>query len=483
MRVLRLGSVLLWLAGALMRAVAPAGSPSSRQGAPVVKVLDFNAEVNPITAGYVRRGIADAERIGAAALVLEINTPGGLMSSMDEITQMIINSPVPVIAYVTPSGARAASAGVFITYASHVAAMAPATNIGSAHPVDAGGGGGAQPDTTPAESNSDEQLFRKITNDAVARIRNYAELRGRNADWAEQAVRESVNVGATEALQLHVIDLIAPDLPTLLNEVDGREVAMVGGAKLTLHTKGAAPQANPLTWVEQFLLLIATPQIAFLLLSTGSLAITVELFNPGSVFPGVIGVILILLAFLSLGTLPVNGVGLAFIAFAFVCFIADVFVSAHGILTAGGILSLMLGGLLLIDPTQAPGIEGVPITTAIGTALGIGGVFFFAVYKVIQLRRRRPTTGRESLVGREAQTRQALDPNGLVFFNGELWQATSTDGPIPAGRLVQVVAVDGLLLRVAPVPPPTITAPLPPEEPLPIDQRAVSSEPRAASRE
>lgn len=475
MRVLRLGTLLLWLAGGLLFAVAPAGAAPARQAGPVVKVLNFDAEVNPITAGYVRRGIADAQRIGAAALVLEINTPGGLMSSMDEITQMIINSPVPVIAYVTPSGARAASAGVFITYACHVAAMAPATNIGSAHPVDAGGGG-AQPDTTPAESNSDEQLFRKITNDAVARIRNYAELRGRNADWAEQAVRESVNVGATEALQLHIVDLIAPDLPTLLDQVDGRAVTMAGGAKLTLHTKGALPQDNPLTWVEQFLLLLANSQVAFLLLSTGSLAITVELFNPGSVFPGVIGVILVLLAFVSLGTLPVNGAGLAFIIFAFVCFVADIFVSAHGILTAGGILSLMLGGLLLIDPTQAPGIEGVPATTAVGTALGIGGVFFFAIYKVVQLRRRPPASGRESFVGREAQTRQPLDPTGMVYLNGELWQATSMDGPIPAGRLVRVVGIDGLLLRVVSVPPPTITAPLPPEGPLPIDQRAARTE-------
>ena len=183
-----------------------------------------------------------------------------------------------------------------------------------------------------------------------------------------------------------------------------------------------------------------------------------------------IGVILILLAFLALGTLPVNGAGLAFIVFAFVCFVADVFVSAHGILTVGGILSLVLGGLLLIDPTQAPGIEGVPATTAIGTALGIGGVFFFAIYKVIQLRRRKPFSGRESLVGREAQTRQALDPTGMVFLNGELWQAASTDGPIPAGRLVRVMGVDGLLLRVAPVLLPTDTAPLPPEEPLPIAQ-------------
>ncbi len=470
MRVLRLSVLLLWMVGWLGLAAVPTGAAPLAQTGPVVKVLDFDAEVNPITAGYVRRGIADAQRIGAAALVLRINTPGGLMSSMDEITQMIINSPVPVIAYVTPSGARAASAGVFITYACHIAAMAPSTNIGSAHPVDEGGGTGTAPSTTPAESNSAEQLFRKITNDAVARIRNSAELRGRNADWAEKAVRESVNVGATEALQLHVIDLIAPDLSSLLDQVDGRTVTMAGGAKLTLHTKGAIPQDNPLTWIEQFLLLIATPQVAFLLLSTGSLAITVEMFNPGSVFPGVIGVILVLLAFLSLGTLPVNGAGLAFIAFAFVCFVADVFVSAHGILTAGGVVSLVLGGLLLIDPSQAPGIEGVPATTALGVALGIGGVFFFAIYKVVQLRRRKPATGRESLVGREAQTRQALDPVGMVYLNGELWRATSIDGPVPAGRLVQVVGMDGLLLRVAPVPQPTVTAPLPPEEPLPIER-------------
>src|SRR5205823_2067454 len=188
--------------------------------------------------------------------------------------------------------------------------------------------------------------------------------------WAEQAVRESVNVGASDALRLHIVDLVAPDLPTVLDQVDGRQVTMTGGTKLTLHTRGATTQDIPITWVEQLLLLIATPEIAFLLLSTGSLAITVELFNPGSVFPGVVGVILLLLAFLALGTLPVNGAGLAFIAFAFVFFVADVFVNAHGILTAGGILSLVIGGLLLIDPTQAPGVAGVPVWTALGVAVG-----------------------------------------------------------------------------------------------------------------
>ena len=238
---------------------------------------------------------------------------------------------------------------------------------------------------------------------------------------------------------------------------------MAGGAKLTLHTKGAVPQDNPLTWVEQFLLLIANSQVAFLLLSTGSLAITVELFNPGSVFPGVIGVILLLLAFLLAGHAAGERGGLGLYRLCLCLFRRRCVRVAHGILTVGGILSLVLGGLLLIDPSQAPGIEGVPATTAIGTALGIGGVFFFAIYKVIQLRRRKPFSGRESLVGREAQTRQALDPTGMVFLNGELWRATSTDGPIPAGRLVQVVGVDGLLLHVARYRRCTATAPLPPE--------------------
>ena len=465
MRILRLAGVLCLVAGWLLLAADLAGAAPSRQAAPLVKIIDFNAEVNPITAGYVRRAIADAERANAAALVIRINTPGGLMVSMDEITQMILNSRVPVIAYVAPSGARAASAGVFITYASHIAVMAPATNIGSAHPVSMDSGSGdAQPATTPAESNSEEQLFRKITNDAVARIRNYAELRGRNVDWAEKAVRESVNVGASEALELRIIDFIAPDLASVLEQADGRVVKMVGNQELTVRTQGATTEENPITWVEQLLLLIATPQIAFLLLSTGSLAITLELFNPGSIFPGVIGVILLLLAFVSLGTLPVNGAGLAFIAFAFVCFVADVFMTAHGILTAGGVVSLVLGGLLLIDPTQAPGMQGVPLATALGVGVGIGGFFFFAVYKVLELRRRKPVTGRDSLIGSQAQTRSALEPTGMVYLNGELWRATSVDGPVPPGRIVRVVGVDGLLLRVEPVAGSPATAPLPTEQ-------------------
>ena len=451
MRTLRLVALLAWLAGWGLLLAAPAGAAPPREAAPVIKVLDFTAEVNPITAGYVRRGLEDAQRAGAAALVIELNTPGGLMSAMDDITQAILNSPVPVIVYVTPPGARAASAGVFITYAAHIAAMAPTTNIGSAHPVSSGGGGGSQPSTTPAESNSDEQLFRKITNDAVARIRNYAELRGRNADWAEQAVRASVNVGADEALRLHIVDVIAPDLASLLDQVDGREVTMAGGAKWTLHTRGGAPQPNPITWIEQLLLLIATPEIAYILLSTGSLAITVEVFNPGSVFPGVIGVILLLLAFLSLGMLPVSGAGLGFIAFAFVCFIADVFMTTHGILTAGGVVSLVLGGLLLIDPAQAPGFSGVPLWTIAGVALGVGGFFFFAIGKVVQARRRRPASGREALLGQTILTRRPLTPTGMLYYEGDWWQARSTGGPVAAHQPVQITAIDGLHLVVTPI--------------------------------
>ncbi|HMA34665.1 MAG TPA: nodulation protein NfeD [Chloroflexia bacterium] len=466
MRLLRLlalsclfvGYVLLMAAGPLRAWAAadgaPAGalapSPRVAAGAPVVRVLTFDADVNPVTAAYVKRGIALAEQDGDAMLVILLNTPGGQLDSMEQITQGIVNSQVPVMVYVWPSAGWAASAGVFITYAAHVAVMAPGSSIGAAHPVFAGGTSPPDPSQTPGTASSDQEEMRKVTNFSVAHLRNLAELRGRNADWAEKAIRESVSVTAQQAVDQHIVDYIAPTLADAIAQADGR-VVTVNSAKVTLHTRGATTVDTPMNNIEAFLQLLTNSSLAYTLITIGGLALTAEVFNPGLVFPGVLGVIMLLLGLVALGMLPVNLTGLALIGFAFILFIADLFMTSHGILTAGGVAGLILGGLLLIDTSAAPGVAPVSIWSIAGLAGSIGAVFFFGLYKVFQARRRKPTTGVEGLVGSTVVVRTALAPEGMVFADGALWRAVSSAGPVAAGQPVVITAVDGLTLQVRPV--------------------------------
>ncbi len=452
-RALRLGYIASMLLGLLLLLVGPAlrplpvrASSLGQTGAGYVDVAVFKLPITPVTAQYYDRLITTAENDGAAALVVQIDTPGGLVDSMQRIVQRTLSARVPVIAYIAPPGAMSASAGVFVVYSAHVAAMAPNTTIGSSEVILNGGGdsGGT------AETGDAAAERRKVTNLLVSQIRNLAEHRGRSADFGERAVRESANLGTQAAVDGHVVDFMAANLDDLLAKADGQTVDL-NGTQVTLYTKGAAVRTLDSTLGEDLLFLFTNPSVAFVLISLGTLGITWEFINPGSVFPGVVGAILLLIGFLGLGTLPINWAGAVFLALSFVLFIADVFLPSHGVLTAGGIISLVLGGLLLVNTGAAPGIPGVSPAVVAGTATGLGAFFFFAVFKVVQARRARSATGREGLVGKVAETRTDLAPEGMVYVSGELWQAVSSDGSIPSGRPVRIVAIDGLQLRVEPV--------------------------------
>ena len=430
--------LLLIALGLALLAVAPAAGADDR---PLVQVVEVDGTITPVMAGYVDRAIERAERDGAAAVVLRLDTPGGLSSAMDDIIEDILQSEVPVVVHVAPEGARAASAGVFITYAAHVAAMAPGTRIGSASPVFLG-----------EDSDGDETMTRKVTNDAVSQIKNLAQLRGRNAEWAERAVRDAANVTADEALSLDVVDLLAPDVGTLLAEINGREVRLQSGPAI-LATANARIEERGMSWMEQFLQLLADPTIAYILLSLGSLGLFLELSNPGAILPGVVGGLFLLLALYALGTIPVNWAGVLLIGFAFLLFAVDLFVPSFGTLTVGGLVSFVLGSYLLVAEGAPPGYEVSPAVIWTTTALLLG-FFLFLGAAVLRARLRRPATGREGLRGHVGTVRRPLAPDGFVFLDGELWHATAVDLPagaeVPVGTPVAVVAVDGLRLRVRP---------------------------------
>jgi membrane-bound serine protease (ClpP class) len=453
-RAVYLGSFLL---GMVMLLVAGLFGPRPAQASPAaqansfVYVAPFKLAITPISAQYYERIIRAAEQDGAAAVVFQIDTPGGLVSSMQEMVQTILSSRVPVMAYISPQGAMSASAGVFLMYASHVSAMAPNTTIGSAEVIL---NAGSDTSGTP-ESGDTAAERRKVTNLLVSQIRNLAQQRGRDEDFATKAITQSENLGTQAAVQQHVVDFSATSVEDLLAQADGKTVQMGSdnGATITLHTKGAQVRTLDLSFGEQVLLLITDPSVAFVLISLGTLGITWEFINPGAVFPGVVGALCLLVGFLGLGTLPINLAGAVFLVLAFVLFISDIFTPTHGILTAGGIISLILGGILLINTSEAPGVPGVSPPVIAGVALALGGFFFFAVYKVFQARRAKPSTGRENLLGNIGQTRTDLAPEGMVFVSGELWSATSADGSIPSGQPVRIVAVNGLKLSVVPAVP------------------------------
>jgi membrane-bound serine protease (ClpP class) len=352
---------------------------------------------------------------------------------MRDIIQKILSSQVPVVVYVGPPGARAASAGAFILMASHVAAMAQNTATGAAHPV-AGGGG-----------TLEGALEDKVVNDAVAYITSLAKQRGRNVDWAKRAVTESISSSETDALNQGVIEIVATDIPDLLNQLDGREVALLNGT-VTLHTAAVDVSFIDMNFIEGFLFVISDPNVAYILLSLAMTGLFLELANPGAILPGVLGGIALLLAFFSLGMLPVNWAGLLLIGLSFIFFVAEVLVISNGLLTIGGIASLTLGSLILIA-SDAPYfainrwlIGGVVITVA--------AFFFFIVGAIVRTYRRRATTGHEGLVGKSAIARTPLKPEGQVFLQGERWQATVEEGEIDEGEQVIVTAVDGMKLKV-----------------------------------
>ncbi len=396
----------------LLTLCAPAhGSPRE------VYLATVDGVISPSTADFIVGAILKAEEADAQALVIQLDTPGGLDLSMREIIKAMLRSPLPVIVYVAPSGGRAASAGAFITIAAHVAAMAPGTNIGAAHPVQMGGG------------EMDKEMVKKVENDAAAYIRSLAERRGRNVAWAEKAVRESVSITEKEALKLKVIDLVAPDLANLLAQVDGRTVE-TGAGKVTLQTKTATITEVEMNFRDRILKVISNPTIAYILLILGMAGLYFELSTPGAILPGVLGGICLILAFWAFQTLPINYAGLLLIILGVLLFIAELQVASHGVLTVGGIVAMLLGSLMLID-SPAPFLQ-ISLSAIIGVTAATTGFFLLVVGAAIRAHRRQPVTGHEGLIGQIGIVKTPLKPEGQIFLRGELWRATSAE-PLKPG--------------------------------------------------
>jgi membrane-bound serine protease (ClpP class) len=405
----------------------------SQEKAPVF-TIEVDGIINPATAKFIIDSIDEATQEGAQCLIIKLDTPGGLMESMRMIVKKELSSTVPIIVYVAPGGARAASAGVFVTMAAHIAVMSPGTHIGAAHPVTLGGGEGKESKT----------MTEKIVNDTVSYIKTIAKTRGRNVDWAEKAVRKSVSVTEEEALKLNVVDLISTDLQDLLTKMDGR-VVKFDGITRTLITKGLQPRSIQMSWRDKLLDIISNPTIAYILLMLGIYGIFFELSSPGAILPGVVGGIFLILAFYSLQMLPVNYAGLALILFSFILFIAEIKVVSHGLLAVGGIISLLLGSLMLFrSPVEYMRIS---LSVIIPAVLVSAGFFIFAVTKAIRARLTKPTTGMEGLVGEEGIASTSISPEGKVSIHGEFWNAIS-DQNIEGGEKVQVIGVTNLKLKV-----------------------------------
>jgi len=404
-----------------------------------VYVIKVEGTINPATAEYISSSIKKATEEGAECLVIELDTPGGLLESTRSIVKSILSAEIPVVVFVYPSGARAGSAGVFITLSAHIAVMAPGTNIGAAHPVGIGGMG-----------DTSKVMEQKITNDAAAFVRTIAEKRNRNVKWAERAVRESISSTETEALKDSVIDLIAKDLKDLLDKIDGRKVKINSEEKI-LRTKDAKVKFAEMNWREKLLALISDPNIAYILLLLGIYGILFELYNPGAIFPGVIGAICLILAFYSLQALPINYAGLALIVLGIILLLLEIKIVSHGLLTIGGAISLLLGSIMLINsPFELMQIS----LTVIITAVALTVLFFlFAIGMALKAQRRKPTTGKEALVGERGIALTKFKPasngwaTGQVRVHGEIWKAISQDAINPNEEIV-VRGVEGLTLKV-----------------------------------
>ena len=432
---------------------------------PLVVRIVVDGSINPITANYIGEQLAQADKDRAALLILMLDTPGGLMSSMRQIVKAILASPVPVAVYVAPSGARAASAGVFITLAAPIAVMAPGTTIGAAHPVMVGGGGffGGKKDNggekegekksgedgeekTSAQAPEGDIMAAKILNDTVAFIRSIAAKNGRSVEWAERAVRESISSTETEAVEQGVVDFIAADMDELLKKIEGMEVTVPGG-KRTLALSGARIEDRPMGSRRRILAVITDPNVAYLLMLLGIFGIFFELVNPGVILPGAMGGIAIILAFFSFQLLPVNYAGVLLILFALVLFVLEVKVVSFGMLTVGGIVSLVLGSLMFFKSSDP--YYRVSISLIVGMTGLIVLLFVVGLGLAISIRRRKPTTGIEGLIGEVGVASTDLAPEGKIKIHGEIWSASSAE-PVRAGEKVRVTEANGLALKVEP---------------------------------
>ncbi len=420
-------NILCWvIASVLMFAAGPAFGEA--EDVLIVRVSDA---ISPATADFIRQGIEQAEKTGAGLVVIELDTPGGLAESMRQIVQDILASSVPVAVFVTPGGARAASAGVMITMAADIAAMAPGTNIGAAHPVGAGG------------QDIEGKMTEKVVNDMVAQARSVAERRGRNEQWVERAIRESVSATETEAVKDHVVDLIARDTDDLIRQINGRSVPGKGTLRLDNPKKVVFEEGLR----TKILKTISNPNIAYILMMIGLAGLYFELSHPGAIFPGVVGGICLVLAFFALQTLPVNYAGILLIALAIIFFIMELKIASYGLLSVAGIIALLLGSLMLFD---GEGPASRVSWSVLVPTLGLVSGFFVAIaYLVFRAQLARPATGAAGLVGEVGVVKKALAPRGKVFVHGELWNAVASS-PVAEGMRVRVVKVTGLLLDVEP---------------------------------
>jgi membrane-bound serine protease (ClpP class) len=424
--------LLAAVAAFLLAAAAPGLVLQAAEEKRVVDVVVVNEVITPPIAEYVIKGIKQATESGSEAVVIQLDTPGGLDLSMRDIIKECLNASIPVVVYVSPQGARAASAGVLITISAHVAAMAPGTNIGAAHPVAMGLG------------KADETMMAKVENDAVAYGRGIAEQKGRNADWIEEAIRKSVSVTAEEALKLKVIDLIAKDINELLETIDGREVKLVSGTRV-LKTKGAEINRKEMGFREKVLITISNPNIAYILFLLGLAGLYFEFSSPGVVLPGIIGGISLILAFFAFQTLPVNYAGILLIIFAVILFIAEIKVVSHGVLTMGGVVSLVLGSIMLFEsPDPALRVSWSVLVPTVA----IVSLFFIAVISIaVRAQMRKVLTGGEGMIGAVGEAASEVSGRGKVIIRGEYWDACSK-APIGKGRPVKVVRVNGLKIEV-----------------------------------
>jgi len=410
------------------------GGPAAR-AEPFVVLATYDGVINPVSAEYLHDALTSAQESGAQALIIRLNTPGGLDSSMRLIIKDITGAAVPVVVYVAPSSGRAASAGVFITLAAHVAAMAPGTNIGAAHPVAMGG------------QEMDKEMKEKVENDSVAYIKSLAEQRKRNAAWAEDAVRKSLSVTEREALKLKIIDLVVNDVPALLKQLDGRTVTLQTG-QAVLRTAAATLREFPMGLRLEFLKALSDPNIAYLLMTIGTVGLMAELYNPGAILPGIVGAISLIMAFYSFQSLPVNYAGVLLFLLGIVFFVLEATVTSYGLLAIGGIVSMLLGSVMLIKTD----VEFLRISwSVILPVVGLAALFSLLIVGMgVRAMRRPPATGREEMVGLVGIVRTALTPHGQVAVHGELWEAIS-EHPLQPGDEAEVTSVDGLRLRVKPL--------------------------------
>ncbi len=432
MAAIRKAHIVISLSLALLGLVVLLVVPARAQAPGRVGVLNVKGPITPVVLSYLNRGLDYAQDGNVSLLVIQLDTPGGSVEIMKSLTDEMVRSPVPIAVWVGPEGARAASAGTFVVLAAHVAAMAPGTTIGAASVVSMQG------------EELDETSKAKITNDLTARIRNFTQRRGPQAqEWAERAVTEAVAATADEVYQLGVIDYVAPTIPDLLRQMDGTTVR-VAGQDMVLHTADVPVETLPMTLPEQFLHLITDPNIAFILLTLGLNGILFELSSPGGFAAGIIGGICLVLGLYALGVLSVNWTGILFIILAFVLFIADIKAATHGVLTVGGIASFVFGALILFSSP----IYTISRALVISVALGTGAFFAFAVSKALLAQKRQPSTGREALIGKRAIVRAPLEPEGFVLLAGELWKARAAEGTIGLGETVEVIGLEGFTVIV-----------------------------------